>query len=176
MKRLITLAILVAFCSVPLAASAGRGHGRGFGKGGKILIKKAMKEAGLNDQQIRRIETLKLEADRAKIDIRAELEKGRLDFEQLTNVDKPNEAAVIKQLEKVHAIKLQLKKNHIKLMLQVRKEITPEQWNKLQELKAQFKMKRWKNKKKGSKRGRRGGPGGGGGFGGGGGPGGGGLR
>ena len=136
MKRLITVVILLAFCSVPLVASAR--HGRGFGKAGKILIKKALKEAGLSDQQIRRIEVLKSEADRAKIDIRADLEKGRLDFEQLLNVDSPNEAAVFKQLEKVHAIKLLLKKNHVKLMLQVRKEITPEQWQKLQELKAEF--------------------------------------
>jgi len=139
MKRLITVVILFAFCSVPLVASARHGHRAG--KAGKILITKAMKEAGLSEQQIRRIEVLKAEADRARIDIRADLEKSRLDLEQLMKVDSPNESAVFKQLEKVHAITLQLKKNHINLMLQVRKEITPEQWEKLQILKAEFKMK-----------------------------------
>jgi Spy/CpxP family protein refolding chaperone len=130
--------VIAILAALPFTAQARRG----FGKVSPALIKQALRDAGLSDQQIRRIEQLKDEADRNMLDIRYQLQKARLDLKQLMKVDSPNEAAVYKQVEKISAIQLKQKKNRISMVLAIRKEVTPEQWEKLSYLFAKHKMKR----------------------------------
>jgi hypothetical protein len=94
--------------------------------------KNKMREIGLNDQQIEKVQELKFKADRERIDIRSELDKAHLDMQQLLSVDKPNEAAVFTQIEKIGAIETRLKKNLFGSMLEARKLMTPEQWEKIE--------------------------------------------
>ena len=146
MKKLTTFVLLAAIAALPATALARHRPGHRFGPpaGHKILVKQAMQKAGLSDGQIRSIETLRDEAQREVVDIRHEIEKARLDFEQLMKVDSPNEAAVMDQLEKIHALRLKLAKNRVKLLLDVRKEMTPAQWEKLQAIRAERRIKRRK--------------------------------
>jgi Spy/CpxP family protein refolding chaperone len=153
MKR---FAIPLAVASLLLTTSVFAGHGRGRGGLGHpdpVMMKKAMKDAGLSDQQIRRIETLRDESQRVAIDIRHELDKARLELKQLMGQYQVDESAVMALVEQTHAIKLRLKKERIGLKFKIRKELTPEQWEKLQAVKAEMRMKH------GRKGGKRGGPG-----------------
>jgi len=151
MKRFISL-MVVALLAVPVIALAGpgfkHGHKRGFKGLNPVIMKKVMKDAGCSQQQIRRIEVLKDEVDRKKLDIRHEVEKARLDMKQLMQADNPNRTTIFKQIDKIGALRLQLKKLWVGFVLDVRKELTPEQFEQVQLLKAEFKMKHRKQMRK----------------------------
>ena len=136
MKKAITLLVALMLSLGTTVALAGPGHAP------PALKRKFMKKLGLDTKQIKKIEDLTYRADREKLDIRHEIEKNRLDLEQLMSADKPNEAAIFSKLEKVSALELKLKKNRISLMLKVKAILTPTQWEQLQEFQAARQAKR----------------------------------
>lgn len=151
MKRLISL-MVVALLALPTIALAGPGfkHGfkRGFGHMNPAVVRKFLKDAGCSDQQIRRVQTLTDEIKRKSLDVKHEMEKARMDMQQLMQADNPDRAAIFKQIDKLGAIKLRLKKLWVGMILDVRKELTPEQFEKLQMLKVEHKMKHRKQMRK----------------------------
>jgi len=130
MKKTITLLVALMLSLGTAVALAGPGHAP------PALKRKFMKKLGLNNKQIKKIDDLTYRADREKLDLRHEMEKARLDLEQLMSAEKPNEAAIFSKLEKISELELKLKKNRIGLMLKVRAILTPEQWEKLQDFQA----------------------------------------
>ena len=144
MRRFISLMVVVLL-ALPTIALAGPGFKRGFKRGLKhmnpVVMKKFMKDAGCSDQQIRRIGILKDETERKTLDIKHEMEKARMDMKQLMQADNPNRSAIFKQVDNIGAIQLRLKKAWVGMILDIRKEVTPEQWEKLQLLKAEHKTK-----------------------------------
>lgn len=130
MKKTVALLVALVLSLGTAVALAGPGNAP------PALKRKFMKKLGLDRKQIQKIDDLTYRADREKLDIRHEIEKNRLDLEQLMSADKPNEAAIFSKLEKLSALDLKLKKNRIGLMLKVRAILTPEQWNKLEEFQA----------------------------------------
>lgn len=151
MKRFISL-MVVALLAFPVIALAGPGfkHGsrRGFGHMNPAVVKKFLKDAGCSDQQIRRVQTLTDETKRKTLDVKHEMEKARMDMQQLMQADNPDRAAIFKQIDKIGAIRLRLKKAWVGMILDVRKELTPEQFEKLQMLKVEHKMKHRKQMRK----------------------------
>ena len=166
MKRLISLIAMLAVMALPLVVLAGQGHGYGHGKecgcsghgikhghggmkhghGGMkaSMMKKMFKDAGLSDQQIRRIEVLHNEVDKKILDLHHQLETARLEKQQLMLEYAPEESKVIAILERMHGIQLELKKETVSLKLRCRKELTAEQWEKVRQLKAEHKPKHGK--------------------------------
>ena len=136
MRKTITLLVALMLSLGTTVALAGPGHAP------PALKRKFMKKLGLDSKQIKKIDDLTYRADREKLDIRHEIEKNRLDLEQLMSADKPNEAAIFSRLEKISALELKLKKNRVGLMLKVKAILTPEQWEKLQEFQAVRQAKR----------------------------------
>lgn len=136
MRKTITLLVAMMLSLGTAVALAGPGHAP------PALKRKFMKKLGLDSKQIKKIDDLTYRADREKLDIRHEIEKNRLDLEQLMSADKPNEAAIFSKLEKISALELKLKKNRVGLMLKVKAILTPEQWEKLQEFQAVRQAKR----------------------------------
>jgi Spy/CpxP family protein refolding chaperone len=156
MKRLISLAI-VLLMSLPLAAWAGKRHRHRHHRMDPAVAQKVLRDAGLSDQQIRRIETIRNGADRELIDIRHELDKARLEMRQLMQDYNAEEAAILGLVEKMHAIKLRVKKNRVRMKLAIRKEMTPEQFERVREARAEFRMKRREMRRQGRGKGGKGG-------------------
>lgn len=140
MKRIISF-MVVALLAVPAMVLARPGLERGFNRLNPVMVKKVLKDAGASDQQIRRVQVLIDESKTKTLDVKHELEKARLDVEQLMRAENPNRAAIFKQIEKIGALRLQLKKLWVGTILDVRKELTPEQWEKVQMFKAERRMK-----------------------------------
>ena len=132
--RTILIAALACLIALPALARPGRHKGPGPRGPNPAVMEKTMKEAGLSDGQIRRIQNLHLETQRAQIDLRAELEKGRLEMQQLMQDYNVKESAVMAQVDKLAAIKVKIKKNELSLRLKVRKEMTQEQFDKFRSL------------------------------------------
>jgi len=152
MRRIVSTLAALALCSAPLAVSAKP----------PAMMKKVLKEkVGLTDKQIEQIQQLQYKADREKLDIRHEIQKARLDMQQLMQADRPDKLKVFAKIEKVGDLEVKLKKNRIGLMLEIRKLVTSEQWQKMEMLHAERKMKRRERRRR-----HMGGPGGPGGHGG----------
>jgi Spy/CpxP family protein refolding chaperone len=129
--------VAVAVWSLALVALAGPRGGH------PAMMKKALKDkVGLSDAQIDQIQKLQYQADRDKLDIEHEMRKARLDLEQAMQAERPDRAKIFGQLDKLGQIETQMKKNRVGLMLEIRKLVSPEQWQKMEELHAEHKMQR----------------------------------
>jgi Spy/CpxP family protein refolding chaperone len=140
--------MVVALFTLPTIALAGPGFKHGFKRMSPVIMKKALKDAGCSDQQIRRIETIRDGAERKKVDLKHQMETLRLDIKQLMQADNPDRAAIFKKIDQIGAVKLKLKKLWVGTILDVRKELTPEQWEQVQLLKAERMMKHRKQMRK----------------------------
>ena len=105
------------------------------------MMKKIFKEAGLNDKQIKKIETLHSGIEKKMAAIKEEAEKIHGQKRQLMQNYKSKEKDILALVDKLHAIKLKMKKEMISMKLKIRKEVTEKQWKKLGELKAEMKKK-----------------------------------
>ncbi len=147
MRKLTSVTVALAFLLASASALAGRGM-MGAGKGPPPAVaKKALKDAGLSDQQIRRIETLRLESDKQALDIRHEIQKERLELRRLMQAEKPDRASIFKQLDRISGLQLQLKKSRVGHMLDVRAEMTAEQWDKVQQIFFEWKAQHHQGRK-----------------------------
>ncbi len=133
--RKLAVFVALSLLALPLAALARPGGPP------PAVMKKIMKDIGLTDSQIKQIEELHFKAEREKLDLRHELAKARLDLQQLMNAAQPDQGAIFGQLDRIGAIQVKQKKNRVGLMLQIRKLMTPEQWQKMEVIQAEHRLR-----------------------------------
>jgi Spy/CpxP family protein refolding chaperone len=135
----ILFGVLLSCASI--VAWAGSGYHKGHGKGHGAMGQKLLKEAGLSDQQVRRVKLLHDEVEKQTIDMRHAAEKLHLEKKQLMQSYKVDKAKVMTLMDKLFAHKLEIMKAKLSFKLKVRAEMTEAQWTKLAELKADFHSK-----------------------------------
>jgi periplasmic protein CpxP/Spy len=91
-----------------------------------------VKELQLSDEQLQRLEQAFQESRLHLIDLHAALEKEEALLEPLTEADNPDESQVDSQIDKVAMARAELEKAHTRMLLNVRKVLTTDQWKKLQ--------------------------------------------
>jgi Spy/CpxP family protein refolding chaperone len=91
----------------------------------------------LSDAQIKQIEDTFLEHRLKLIDLHADVERQEAKLQPLVEADQPDEAKVSAQVELLVAARGKLEKANIMMMLAIRKQLTVEQWKKLQTLQQQ---------------------------------------
>ena len=91
----------------------------------------------LSDAQIKQIEDTFLEHRLKLIDLHADVERQEAKLQPLVEADQPDEAKVSAQVELLVAARGRLEKANIMMMLAIRKQLTVEQWKKLQTLQQQ---------------------------------------
>lgn len=84
-------------------------------------------QVALTEEQIEQIQELRLELQRASIDIRANIQKLRLDLSEQLAADEPNRRAVNSTLDDIGAEEVSLEKLEIGFRLDVRDLLTDEQ-------------------------------------------------
>jgi len=131
----------------------GAGMGMGPGRGGRHGMGRGMgylKQLDLTEQQEDRIEAIHDKQRRSAIEIRKNLELAQLDMRKLMRADTPDRRAIETQVDRMSGLRGQLQKSQVNSLLDVRGVLTPEQLQKLEQLRSE-----------GGGRGRRGpGPGG----------------
>ena len=68
------------------------------------------------------------------------------ELRELLSADSPDESAIMAKADEIGAVKTSLKKHHLRTMLQIRSQLTPEQREKLVELHEE-RRERWKEKR-----------------------------
>lgn len=90
-----------------------------------------VKKLGLTDAQVQQLNKIAQDHRMQEIDLRATLEKQEAALEPLMESDKPDEAQVMAQLDKVGQARTNLQKSNTQSMLAIRRVLTPEQWKQL---------------------------------------------
>lgn len=81
----------------------------------------------LTTEQTEKICALRIDHQKATIDLRADLQKKRLDLHTLMMATKPNEKKINAVIEEMGALRTQLQKQRVSYRLKVREILTPEQ-------------------------------------------------
>ena len=117
----------------------GRGHGPGWGEFGSEQRMEMLREKlELTDEQVAAIEAIR-EAGREKnIAIRKEMMRLRNELEGEMLKDEPSEKTVLNLVDKIGALKTEKQANRMKNKLEVRRQLTPEQRDKMLMLRGSF--------------------------------------
>jgi len=129
-----------------------RGGGRGGGEESADRLMKNFpeiaKRIGLSTEQKASIEKLYYENKSAGIDLKAKGEKGRLELERLMLADTVDEKAVMKAFDTAALAETEVRKNDLKLMLGIRKQLTAEQWSSLRSMRDEVRGERREKREK----------------------------
>jgi protein CpxP len=66
------------------------------------------------------------------VDLHASLEKAELAMEPLISADQPDEGTILAQIDRVAQARAELEKANARMLLGIRRQLTPEQWKQLQ--------------------------------------------
>jgi Spy/CpxP family protein refolding chaperone len=92
----------------------------------------------LSDDQLQRLEKIFQDSRLRLIDLHAALEKEEAQLEPLVEAENPDEGQVNSQIDKVAAARAELEKGNTRMLLELRKVLTTEQWKTLQSMPPHF--------------------------------------
>ena len=92
----------------------------------------------LSDDQLQRLEKIFQDSRLHLIDLHAALEKEEAQLEPLVEAENPDEGQVNSQIDKVAAARAELEKGNTRMLLELRKVLTTEQWKTLQSIPPHF--------------------------------------
>ena len=110
------------------------GYNYNFGiKSGKWWTSPDMaQKLNLTDDQKRRMDDIFQQHRLKLIDLQASLEKEEISLEPLVGADQPDDAKVFAQIDRVALARAELEKANSRMLWQVRRVLTPDQWKQLQ--------------------------------------------
>jgi Spy/CpxP family protein refolding chaperone len=91
-----------------------------------------VKKLGLNDSQVQQIEKNFQDHRMQLIDLVAALSKQEAILQPLVDAERPDEAKVIAQIDRVAQARADLEKSNAKMLLSIRRVLTVDQWKQLQ--------------------------------------------
>jgi len=109
--------------------------GRGYG-GGERLLRMAdnprvREYLGLTDEQVGRLHTLGVDAEKASVQARADMELRHIELRELLKADNPDRAAIMQKLDEANALRGKMEKQRVETLLSARSVLTPEQQKKV---------------------------------------------
>lgn len=138
MKRLMRLAMLgvLLFCAAPRAEEPPRTDPLAEHVLPPELILQHQKAIGLTDSQKNAIIAEVKRVQGRLVDVQWELQRAVQQMVELIGKERPDEAAVAAQLDKVLAVEREIKLAHVTLAVRLKHILTPEQQKTLRELRA----------------------------------------
>jgi len=119
-----------------------RGHGgwqrggrHGFG-GGEHLLRMAenprvRQYLGLTDEQVGRLHKIGIDAEKAAVQTRADMELRHIELRELLRADNPDHDAIMQKLDEVNALRGKMEKQQVETLLSARSVLTPDQLKKV---------------------------------------------
>jgi Spy/CpxP family protein refolding chaperone len=92
---------------------------------------------GLTDDEKKKMDGIFQQHRLNLIDLHANLEKQEVMMQPLIEADQPDEAQTLAQIDKVAQARAELEKANARMLFDIRKTLTPDQWQKLKALHAQ---------------------------------------
>jgi Spy/CpxP family protein refolding chaperone len=142
-RRLLAGALFV-LAAASMAAQADMPEGKWWKK------PRIAREIGLTDDQSRRIEDIFVRSRPKLIDLKADLEKKQFDLQTAMENNAPR-PEVEKKLDAVENARKDLQKTRVLMLLDIKNELKPDQWEKLRQMREDAREKR--NAKGGAQKG-----------------------
>jgi len=92
----------------------------------------AIEKLKLTDPQRKAMDDIYMQHRLTLVDLHATLEKAELAMEPLIGADQPDEGKILAQIDHVAQARAELEKANARLLLGIRRQLTPEQWKILQ--------------------------------------------
>ena len=112
-----------------------RGGRRGFGGGAGLLRMaenpRVRQYLGLTDEQVGRLHKIGVDAQKASVQTRADLELRHIELRELLRADNPDHDAIMQKLDQVNALQGKMEKQRVETMLSAKSVLTPEQQKKI---------------------------------------------
>lgn len=102
---------------------------------------------GLTDDQANRLHQIAVDSEKATVKTRADMKIRRIELRELLRADKPDQAAVMKKVDEISALRGQMMKEHISALLSAKSVLTPEQQKKIRSF-----MQHWRGERVGHNR------------------------
>ena len=145
----IVAASLLVLMNLTASAQVGPGQQRFFRDQGdaplgRIDQRREMRtRLGLTNEQMKKLRDLRLSSAKTAIPPRATLQIKRLELQQLMLSDKPDRVAIDRKVKEISDARAALMMIHIDRQLAVREILTPEQREKLAEMRADLRARRF---------------------------------
>jgi Spy/CpxP family protein refolding chaperone len=91
-----------------------------------------VEKLGLSKDLVQRVQDLTFEANDQLITLEADLKRAQLALDKLLRAPNPSENAVMQQLEVVGRAEMAMRKNRVGLMLQIKRLLGPDTWQKIE--------------------------------------------
>jgi hypothetical protein len=91
-----------------------------------------VEKLGLSKDLVKRVQDLTFDANEQLITLEADLKRAQLALDKLLRSENPAESAVMQQVEVVGRAETAVRKNRIGLMLQIKRLLGPDLWQKLE--------------------------------------------
>ena len=92
---------------------------------------KIVEKFKLTDAQRKAMDDIYQQHRLTLVDLHATLEKAELTLEPLISADQPDEGKILQQIDRVAQARAELEKANARMLLGIRRELTPEQWKEL---------------------------------------------
>lgn len=92
---------------------------------------KMVAELGLSQDQQTKLDNIMQQTRLKLIDLNASLQKEEATLEPLVSADAPDETKITGQIDRVAQARAELEKSHARMLLEMRRVLTPDQWGKL---------------------------------------------
>lgn len=159
-KWILAMAASLAFSGVGLAQGPGGPGGPGGDhEFGRPPMEKAFHDGhfgrwwenpkiataiGLTDDQKKKMDDIYQQHRLTLVDLHATLEKQELQMRPLIEADQPDENQVLAQIDRVASARAELEKADARMLFEIRKTLTADQWQKLKALHAQHRAEMMK--------------------------------
>lgn len=120
----------------------GPGGGGGWRRGGAMFLQHQLEKVGLTAEQKTRIDAIIATSGKGDEAGLATMQAESTKLHEMLEQDKPDQKAILEQVERIGKLKTESQKNMIRTLLAVRAELTPEQRTKLKELRKERMEKR----------------------------------
>lgn len=118
--------LLIGAIVLPISALAGRHH--------RDRLEEMSDLVGLSPDQKAKVEEIAYRHQQAGVDIRARMEKAKLDLKQQLDAPTTDEKAAYKALEALEAAHRDGGREKLAMALEMKKVLSPEQWQQAQDL------------------------------------------
>ncbi|TES92306.1 MAG: periplasmic heavy metal sensor [Candidatus Cloacimonadota bacterium] len=135
MKKILIVTISLIFLVLLVSSSFGEFHGLWKNK-------KLAKEIGLSEEQIDKMKDLSIATEKKMIKIRADMELKEIDLREVLDADKPDEGKAINLIKEIMKKKTEAWVLKIKQRIAMKKTLTTEQMEKLEEFKREHRMRK----------------------------------
>jgi len=104
--------------------------------------KKLVKEIGLSEKQVNTIQDISINIKKKMIKLRADIELKEVDLKEILDCDNPNEGKAVGLIKEIMKLKTDARIAKTKQMITIKKTLTSEQLEKLEEIKRERAMRK----------------------------------